>query len=95
LLVLEMRLPGSREDRGELRPGIGRIHVDDADGFEPRLRRLDPKQLRLLTALDTAPEFALGADNQMLIKRIGCRYKIDRRKRRRPRRAASKATLPP
>jgi hypothetical protein len=46
-------------------------------GFEPRLRRLDPEQLRLFTALDTAPELALGGDNQMLIERIGMGGDLD------------------
>jgi hypothetical protein len=42
-----------------------------ADGFKPGLRGLNSEQLRLLAALDTAPELALGGDDQMLIERIG------------------------
>jgi hypothetical protein len=71
LLVFEMRLPGSREDRGELRPGIGGRHVDNAHRFKPRFWRFDPEQLRLLATLDAAPELALGGDDQVLIERIG------------------------
>ena len=44
LLVLEMRRPGPRKDRGELRPGVGGAHIDNADGLDPRLWRLDPEQ---------------------------------------------------
>jgi hypothetical protein len=77
LLVFEMRRSGSGEDRGELGPGIGCGHVDDADSFKPRLRRLDPEQLWLFAVLDTPPEFALGGDNQMLIKRIGMGQDLD------------------
>ena len=63
LLVFEMGRAGAREDRGELGPGIGCGHIDDAHRLEPRLRRLDSKQLRLFAALDTAPELALGSDD--------------------------------
>jgi hypothetical protein len=75
--VFEMRRPGPRKHRGKLRPGIGRRHIHDAHRFEPRLRRLDPEQLRLFPALDTAPELALGGDNQMLIERIGTGGDLD------------------
>src|SRR5262249_19343587 len=56
LFVFGMRRAGAGKDAGEFGPSIGRGHVDDADGVEPRLGRLDPEYLRLLTALDTAPE---------------------------------------
>ena len=71
LLVLEMRLVGSREDRSELCPSVGRSHVNNPHGLEPRLWRLDSEQLGFFAALDTAPELALGGDDQMLIERIG------------------------
>jgi hypothetical protein len=77
LFVLEMRLPGSREDRREFRPGIGRCHVDNPHRFEPRLGWIDAKQPGLFAALDTAPELALGGDNQMLIERIGMGEDLD------------------
>ena len=71
LLMLEMGGAGAGKDAGKLRPGIGRAHIDDADGLDPRLGRLDPKQLRLLAVLDTAPELALGGDNEVLVERVG------------------------
>jgi len=54
VLVIVMRLAGAREDRGELGPGIGCSHINDPNRLEPRFGRLDPKQLRLLAALDAA-----------------------------------------
>src|SRR6266852_4615159 len=38
--VVEKGAPGVAEERGELRPGIRRTHVDDADGFDAGPRRL-------------------------------------------------------
>src|SRR6516162_966137 len=77
LLMVEMRLVGLREDRGELRPSIGRSHIDNTHGFKPRFWRLDPKQLGLFAALDTAPEVALRSDDEMLIQRIGMGEDLD------------------
>jgi len=71
LLVLEMRLVGSREDRSELCPSVGRNHVNNPHGLEPRLGRLDSEQLGFFAPLDTAPELALGSHDQVLIERIG------------------------
>ena len=46
-------------------------HIDDTHGFETwTRRRLDAKKLRFLAALDTAPKFALGSNNQVLVERI-------------------------
>ena len=42
-----------------------------AHRLNARLRRLDPEQGRGLAALDTAPELALGGDNEVLVERIG------------------------
>ena len=69
LLVLEMRLPGADEDIGELGPGIGGAHIDNADRLNARLRRLDPEQGRGLAAFHAAPELALGGDDEVLVKR--------------------------
>jgi hypothetical protein len=41
LFMFEVRRTGPREDRGELRPGIGRAHFDDAHRLDPWLWRLD------------------------------------------------------
>src|SRR5580692_10557149 len=71
LFMFEVRRTGPRENRSELRPGIGGAHVDDADGLDAGLWRLDPKQPRWLAALDTAPELAPCGDDEVLIERIG------------------------
>src|SRR6516225_6803174 len=77
VLVLEMCLPGSREDRGELRPGVGHGHIHDTDSLKPRLGRLDAKQLWWFAALDAAPELSLGGDDQVLAERIGIGQNLD------------------
>src|SRR5580704_4548923 len=71
LFMFEVRRTGPRENRSELRPGIGGAHVDDADGLDSWLWRLDPEQPRWLAALDAAPELALRRDDEMLVERIG------------------------
>src|SRR5215467_2097884 len=38
--VVEKGTPGAAEERGELRPGVRRTHIDDADGLDARTRRL-------------------------------------------------------
>src|SRR5438132_6977500 len=38
--VVEKGAPGVTEERGKLRPGIGRAHIDDADGLDAWTRRL-------------------------------------------------------
>ena len=75
--MLEVRVPGADKDAGELRPGIGGAHIDDADRLDPWLWRLDPEQGRGLAALDTAPEFPLGGDDQVLVERIGMGRDLD------------------
>ena len=77
LLVLEVRLPGADEDVGELRPGIGGAHIDNADRLNAGPWRFDPEQGRGLTALHAAPEFPLSGDNQVLVKRIGMGGDLD------------------
>src|SRR5262249_49707320 len=39
-LVVEKCAPGIAKERGELRPGIRRAHIDDADGLDTGPRRL-------------------------------------------------------
>ena len=77
LLVLKMRVPGADEDVGELRPGIGGAHIDNADRLNARPWRVDPEQGRGLTALHTAPELPLRGDNEVLIERIGMGSDLD------------------
>src|SRR6516164_4363065 len=38
--VVEKGTPGAAEERGNLGPGVGRAHVDDADGLDAWPRRL-------------------------------------------------------
>jgi hypothetical protein len=75
--MLEMRIPRADENSRKLRPGIGRAHIHDAHRPNARLRRLDPEQGRGLPALDTAPEFSLLGDNEVLIQRIGMSGDLD------------------
>src|SRR5690348_651875 len=77
LLVLEMRLVGSRKDRGKFRPSIRRGHIDNPHSLKPRFRWLDAEQLGLLAALDTTPELAFGRDDQMLVQRIAMGQDFD------------------
>src|ERR1700686_284074 len=46
LFMFEMGRTRPREGSGELRPGIRRAHVDDADRLDSRLWRLDPEKPR-------------------------------------------------
>ena len=57
-------------EAGEFRPGVGVAHVDDPDGLDPRLRRLDAERPRRLAGLDAGPEPALRRHQEMLIERI-------------------------
>ena len=77
LLVLEEGRPGRAEHAGEFRPGIGGAHVDDPDRLDPRPRRLDAEQPRRLAALDAAPEFLLGGEQEVLVERIGRNGDLD------------------
>ena len=43
LFVFGIGRSGRRKDRGELRPGIGGAHVDDAHRLDARFRGLDPE----------------------------------------------------
>jgi hypothetical protein len=69
--VLEVNSPGAEKDTGELCPGVGAAHINNANGLDLRLRRLDSEKGRGLAVLDAAPELPLRGDNEMLIKRIG------------------------
>ena len=71
LFVFEVGGPGADKDACELRPGIGGAHINNANGLDPRLWRLDPEQARELAVLYTAPELPFSGDNEVLVKRIG------------------------
>src|SRR6516162_889504 len=61
-LVVEKGAAGAAEQRGELRPGIRRTHVDDADRLDTRPRRLSIDEVGRFARLNTPPEF------------LSCRY---------------------
>src|SRR3954452_16630459 len=48
--------PGTAEGCRELSPAVGRTHVDNANGGEPRPRRFDPEQPGLSALDHAAPE---------------------------------------
>src|SRR5271156_7087061 len=77
LLMFEIGRPGLGKHGRELRPGIGRTHVDNANGIHLWFWRIDPKQLRWLAGLDATPELPLRRDNEMLIERIGMGQDLD------------------
>src|SRR6516162_4087175 len=54
--VVEKGTPGVAEERGKLRPGIRRAHIDDADGLDARPRRLGINEMGLLAGLHATPE---------------------------------------
>src|SRR5215475_5712247 len=54
--VVEKCAPGVAEERGELGPGIGRAHVDNADGLNARPRRLGIDEMGRFAGLHAAPE---------------------------------------
>jgi hypothetical protein len=69
--MLEKGRPGPAKHPGKLGPGIGRAHIDRANGRYARPRRLDAEQARGLAALDAAPELPLGGEQQVLVEQIG------------------------
>src|SRR6516164_3593718 len=66
--VVEKGAPGVAEERGELRPGIGRAHIDDTDGLDARPRRLSVDEVGDFARLDTAPEFLFRRHEDAEIK---------------------------
>src|SRR5262249_18648867 len=55
--VVEKCAPGVAKERGKLRPGIRRTHIDDADGLDAWTRRLGQDHVGDFARLHTAPEF--------------------------------------
>src|SRR6266516_841109 len=60
--VVEKGAPGVPEERGELRPGIRRTHINDADGLDARARRLVIDQVGRFARLHAAPELLFRRD---------------------------------
>src|SRR6516162_9315164 len=54
--VVEKCAPGVAEERSELRPGIGRAHIDDADGLDAWPRRLGIDEVGHFARLHAAPK---------------------------------------
>src|SRR5262249_12220226 len=54
--VVEKGAPGVAEERGKLGPGVGRAHIDDADGLDAWTRRLGQDEVGNFARLYTAPE---------------------------------------
>jgi hypothetical protein len=59
-LMVEKGLAGIAEQGRELRPGVGRTHIDDADGLNTGPGRFGIDQVRDFARLDAAPEFLFG-----------------------------------
>ena len=60
-----------RKSPAKFRPGVGRTHIDDPNGFNAWPRRLDAEQTRRLPALNAPPELLLSSEQEVLVKRIG------------------------
>src|ERR1700674_5766138 len=71
VLVLQEGHSGLAKEPGEFRPGIGRTHVDDANGLDARPQRLSTERAREVAALDATPELLLGREQEMLVEGIG------------------------
>src|SRR5690348_15665298 len=69
-LVFKKCRVSSTKRASEFSPGVRRAHVDEANRFNARFGRLYAKRGRGLPALDTAPEFSLRGDNEVLVQRI-------------------------
>src|SRR4051812_35413796 len=59
-LVVEKGLAGFSEQPCEFAPGVGSAHIDNANGFNTRSRRLSVDQVRFLARLDAAPKLLFG-----------------------------------
>src|SRR5215813_752988 len=68
--VVEKGAPSVAEERGELRPGIRRAHIDDADGLDARARRLGIDKMGRFAGLHAAPELLFGRHQHAEIKRV-------------------------
>src|ERR1700730_990955 len=66
--VVEKGAPGVAEERGKLGPGVGRAHIDDADGLDAWTRRLGQDKVGDFAGLHTAPEFLFRRHEDAEIK---------------------------
>src|SRR5262245_61558780 len=70
ILMFEIGLPGPPEHTGKFRPGVRGAHIQDPYGRDPRPWGLDAEEAWGLAALDAAPKFPLGRQQQVLVERI-------------------------
>src|SRR5215472_14571414 len=68
--VVEKGAPGVAKERGELRPGIRRAHIDDADGVDARPRRLGIDEMGSFARLHAAPELLFRRHQNTEIERV-------------------------
>src|SRR5215471_17548304 len=66
--VVEKGFSRVAEERGELRPGIRRAHIDDADGLDARPRRLGIDEVGRFAGLHAAPELLFRRDQDAEIE---------------------------
>src|SRR5215468_11270595 len=66
--VVEEGTAGVAEERREIRPGIRRTHIDDADGLDARPRRLGIDEMGRFAGLHAAPEFLFRRHEDAEIK---------------------------
>src|SRR5262249_55421341 len=66
-----------RKRASELRPGIRRAHIDDADGLDARPRRLSIDQVGRFARLHAAPELLFRRDQDAEIERIHGDWDLD------------------
>src|SRR5260221_6658820 len=69
-LVVEKGAAGVAEQRGEVRPGIRRTHVDDADRLDTRAWRLGVDEVRGLPRLDAPPELLLSGHQDTQVEGV-------------------------
>src|SRR6516164_11762520 len=66
--VVEEGAPGVAEEGSELRPGIRRAHIDDADGLDARPRWFGVDQVRSFSGLHAAPKFLFSRNQDAQIE---------------------------
>ena len=69
--MLEMGIPGADEDIGELGPDIGVLISTTRTASMRGFGGSTPNRAGGLAAFHAAPKFALGSDNEVLVKGIG------------------------
>src|SRR5262249_8145554 len=68
--VVENGASSIAEERGELSPGIGRAHIDGADGLDAWPRRLGIDEMGHFAGLHAAPELLFRRDQDAEIERV-------------------------